>query len=96
MREKWFLTVILICISLLASEVEYLWCLGFLSHRLFLCVLGQFFCWAFIFYLLILGSSAHYLESPPMSVTHQGTQVYFNFEKWEEEPFMSYGSLSII
>lgn len=31
-----------------------------------------------------------------MSVTHQGTQVYFNFEKWEEDPFMSYGSLSII
>lgn len=50
------------------------------------------------FYLLLTDSwsSAHYLESPPMSVTHQGTQVYFNFEKWEEDFFMSYGSLSMI
>ena len=54
MREKWFLTMILICISLLASEVEHLWYLGFLFYRLFLCALGQFFCWVFIFYLLIL------------------------------------------
>ena len=96
MSEKWFLIMILICISLLASEVEHLWYLGFLFYRVFLCALGQFFCWVFIFYLLILWSSVHYLESIPMSVTHQGMQVYFNFQKWEEDSFMSYGSLSMI
>lgn len=53
MREKWFLTMILICISLHASGVEHLWYLGFLSYPR---ALGQFCRWVFIFYLLILWS----------------------------------------
>ena len=75
------------CISLLANEVEHLWYSGFLSCQLLIRDLVSFSIGLFNFFLLVHWSSLHSLETTAMSVTHQGMQVYFNFQKGGEDSF---------
>lgn len=93
MREKWFLTMIF--------NLHFPACKWGGASLVFRLPLLSPCPWPVLllgFYLLLTDSleSVRYLESTPMSVTHQGMRVSFNFHKWEEDSFMSYGALSMI